>query len=1206
MAKFRSAPRQTQPSPVNTRDNLRSRDKFEIILGLCHGPIKGLTNGGKSLYLDGTPFIAQDGLNNFPNVEYRFYPGNTPGETIRPILGGYEDWRGYLVGMAQNVPVQFATQTLSTTQVILRFKVKKLYIRGRNSIFGYEADGTGPNVMRVKVDIQSNGGSWNNEYGGIREIVGRTLEPQVHEIRIQFPDDGLAPYNVRVTLLTGNSSDNACEVDFEGYYEVQEGIYGLTKSTTVNVPLAPLTPVIRTTDPAPERTGGGNGIDMIDIRLTVGQLAETRQPSGTPGTGRYDPGGTFESEIVLLIEHRRTQQPTLWLNAFNGTVKIRGKTTSPVVFEYRIAVPAVDDRWDIRVTRISGDIPDHVRSISWESFQEIIGGPVRFDGVACLDISGRATNSFSSYPEISGEYDLKLCKIPTNYDPYTRTYTGTWDGTFKLDWTNNPAWCVYDLVMNDQYGARRFWPELNMDRLDCYEAGKWCDELVPDGRGGWQPRYTMNLEISEARGIREQIRYMAGAFNAIPVEDDQGTMRLFVDKDEEATAIFLPENVYEGVFDYSYSDPDTRFNEILVKYVDAERNYATSSIRVFDATHQAEFGVIPYEFAAVGCTDRHEALRRAVLKMIMATTETEMVSFRTNRRGLFVAPYDVILIGDPDKGTGLTGRVMKVDSTRRLLTLDKPLYLEVNIPYRMDIDCEAQLRTVTLTSSVSAWTMVVEINSDYPEDAPEFAAFTLGSPVAGSGVPKPFRVLRVTEESGNPDRMLIEGIEINRNKWILSDRASPKASLGFVDFPQGISAPTNLRVTTETVSVNNEPRALAVVSFTPSIDPRVNFYVCEYRRSGALDWVRAGSSRAPRIEIFDVPSGTFDVRVGAQAGIEEVSWATLLNVGMGLTVPPSDVASLSVSLLGDTMGLQWPPVPDRDLDYYYIKHTPVIGPSATWATAVDLVQKATSTNIRVPLLSGTFFVKAVDQSGIESNNAAFTTSTATVLGLNAAWSQNFQPTWSAGIQSGLFVDAGLLKTYPGGTGSFQFESIDLGAPFVSRLSLEIVGSGERPDANMVFWDRLSDLESISNVTARDYAFEAELAISLDGTTFGDWAPFSVGDYRGRKFRWRVKLISRVPMVSTVLLSLKATVDMPDRVVSQRDVAVPTSGLRINYSPTFREQPSIGITGKNFQTGDYFVPSAQSNTGFDIIIRNSAGTPVLRTIDWIAVGYGIGE
>lgn len=1193
-------------APVDTRDNLRSRDKFEVILGLGHGPIKGPTRGMKSIKFDGTQYQAEDGSYNFPDANVVFYPGNIPGETIRPMLGGFEDWRGYNVGMAQGVPVEFTTQTPTASQIILRFKVKRLFRRARQSTFGFEADGTGPNTIRMEVLSRSaNQGTFQNYFNGDVLVTGRTTVDEVHEVRIQMAEGAVGPHTIRVTSLTADTADEPCQFELEGYYEVEAGRYGLTKSSTVSVTLSPSTPVIRTTDAPPQRTGGGYGIDMIDIRLVVQRLLEQRDPVGTPGQPGYDPGGTFEDEIEVLIEVRRSSFPDLWRNPFDGTVKVRGKTTSPAVFEYRALVPAVEDRWDIRVTRVSGELEKHLRDISWESFQEIIGGPVRFDGVACLGVQGRATAAFSSYPEISGEYDLKVIKVPTNYDPIARTYTGAWDGNFKMEWSNNPAWCLYDLAMDDIYGARRFWPELEMDRADVYEAAMWCDQMVPDGRGGWQPRYTMNLEIKEARGIKEQLRFMAGAFNAILVDDYNGRLRLLVDKDDEATAIFGPENVMEGNFTYSYTEPDTRFNEITVKFANAERDYEIDSRRIFDGNHQADFGVVPYEFAAVGCTNKHEAVRRAAYKLITATTEVETVSFSTNRRGLFVSPFDVVLVSDPDKGHGIAGRIAALEGGRTIVRLSQPIYLELGIQYEMRIDCASGVVSIPLISTLSSYVLSFQTATPVPEDAPDFAMFMLGSPLATSGTPKPYRVLRVEEAEGSPDKITIEAIEINRNKWPLADAAIDRAGLDFIGYGPTVASPTNLQVTTETVLVNAEPRALALVSWTPSTDPRVNLYAVEYRRAGTETWIRAGTTRSPRFEIFDVPNGDFDIRVGAQFGTLPTSWIAASNQAMGLTAPPSNVASLTVAVLGDTITLSWPSVPDRDLSHYYLKHTPVTGGSASWSTALDLITQVVGTSIRVPVIPGTFFIKAVDTSGVESRNAASGSTSATGLGMNAAWVQDFHPTWT-GTKVGCTVDTGLLKSTPGVEGSYTFESINLGRVYTCRLNLEMIGSGERPDANMIFWERLSDLESISNVRASDYSFTVEMQISLDGATWGEWRPFAVGDYEGQIFRWRVYLTPNNPLVSAVLLSLRATVDMPDRVLAGRNVAVGTSGVAIAFDPAFRELPTIGITGKNFTTGDFFEVTSETTAGFSILVKNSAGSPVSRTLDWIAVGYGYGS
>ena len=1203
-----SAKQQTPASPVNTTDNLRSNDRIEAMLGLCHGPIKGLANGNKSFSIGGTPMEANDGSSNFIGASLMVYQGWTPADTIRPMLGGYEDFRGVWQGLTPGAALTFTTQTPGCTSVVLRLAVDKLWRQAVVTVLNqFASDGRTSHSARFNIQYRPVGGVWVNPFpGGEYTVIGKTDTLEIHEVRLVMPNGVVGPFEISVTQITPDLTDAPCKVRVEGYYEIMQGVYGLTRSQNVGVSLASTVSVVRTTQQPPERVDGTIGIDMLDIRLVVNQLVENRPPAGG------DPGGTFEDEIECTIEVKRSSLG-IWTNPFGGTVKIKGKTSGvPVVFEYRVPVTPVNDSWDVRVTRISGDVANRIREISWESLQEIVGGPARFDGVAVAQVQARASNQFSSIPELEGVYDLKLCKVPVNYDPVTRSYSGIWNGEFKMEWTDNGPWCVYDFVMNDVYGARQFWPELSLDRFSVYEAAQWCDEMVPDGRGGSQPRYTFNCVISEGRGIKEQIRYMAGSFNAVLIDELNGEMRMVVDRDRQAVATFVPENVVDGIFEYSYADIAVRYNDITVKFRNKNLDYESDSRRVFDPDQQALYGRVPFEFVAVGCTDPHEAVRRAAYRLLTSTTEVETVSFTTNRRGLLVRPADTILIGDPDMGRALTGRCVYLDATRTIMYLRDPLYLENGVAYEVTIDVPDATnprgvvsRRYQLAGYYSGFTQALQLVEALPADLPALAPFTLGAAGSLIGAPKPYRVLSIEEAEGTPDAIRIEAIEINRNKQLAADLASTKAGTLVINIPSALPAPQKVSISTVTRSVNGEAKAVAAIVWEPPGDPRVNVYRVQRRVSGQATWTDVALTRSTRIEMYDIENGVYDFRVGSTYGAE-TAWVEVYQQRAGLLLPPSDVGRLDLAVLGDMLRLSWPAVPDADLSHYVIRHTPLTGGSAIWPTASIVVERAVGTSVAVPFIAGTYMIKAVDTSGIESNNAASGSTVLTPVGRNVVETLPQHPGW-AGTKTNVAIDTGVLKKTgsPETVSTYEFESSDLGRTYLCRLSLAMIGSGERIGVEMDDWPVLSELESMASAPRHLYDFLVEIAI-WNGTSWSGWSTFGTGDYIGRRFRVRITFITRDPDIIPTLSQCTLTVDMPDRIQKQLNQAVGVGGTAISYAQPFRATPTLSVTGKNLATGDYIVITGESSSGFTITVKDALGNNVSRLVDWLAVGYGYGD
>ena len=545
---------------------------------------------------------------------------------------------------------------------------------------------------------------------------------------------------------------------------------GSSSNRVVNLELAYGIPVTRQTE-----TGQ---IDFIDVRLVIQRLL------------RSDQTGTYTHSVQFSIEYKPLSG-SIWTKAYGSDISISGKTTSAYVKEIKVAVPRIDEPYEIRITKLSPENTLELFSdIQWESFQETIAESKAYNNTAIVQLSGEASDQFSSIPSWSGIYKGLLVRIPSNYDPITRTYTGMWDGTFNIGWTNNPAWCTYDFIMNDRYGIKSYYPDINLDKYDVYDAAQWCDELVPDGRGGMHPRFTFNAYITEARSGKELARYMAGSFNATFFDDLNGTAYLRVDKDDDACHIFTQENIIGGEFEYSYTDITSRYNDITVTFKNPELGWSEDRRRVADEVLMGKNGRVPLDFIAVGCTNDRQALRAAHYRMIVANTETCMVSFVTNRLGQFVNPFDVMLICDPDMGYGISGRIKELQNSGHTVLLRTPIYLEAGVPYDIQfVLSDGSTFRTSLLDTTSGYNTTLNLSAPLDEDlVPAKTVFTLEHPTL-IGLPRPFRVTKVEEVDGSPDQYLIEGININRNKWYDTDNLTDSGVVDYSVLPDPFDPP---------------------------------------------------------------------------------------------------------------------------------------------------------------------------------------------------------------------------------------------------------------------------------------------------------------------------------------------------------------------------------------------------------------------------------
>lgn len=673
---------------------------------------------------------------------------------------------------------------------------------------------------------------------------------------------------------------------------------GQANNFSVGVPLAFGVPVTRQI--------AMHSIDAIDLRLNVTQLF------------RQTDAGIFEHNLKLRIQIKKSTEAS-WSTAFmEELLDLKGKTTSSYIKELRIPVAKSDAYyWQVRITKESLDTnTEAATDVSWESYQAVFQQSKVYADTATIQILGQASNQFSSIPEFSGIYKGRVISVPTNYNPATRVYTGVWNGTFKKEWSDNPAWVLYDFILNDRYGMSSASP-VQVDKYEFYEAAVWCDQMVPNGEGGTEPRFTFNTIIQEPRSAIEQARYIAGTMNGTVFDDGNGSIILRVDKDDSATHLFTPENVAAQGFQYSFSDINGRFNDITVSFINPETDWQEDRRRIFDQGSIDTYGRIPYDFIAVGCTKESEALRRAYYKMNTVQTETMMVSFSTNRLGLSVQPFDIILISDPDLGYALSGRIKSLNAGRTVITLRDPLQLQAGVAYTGYFRTPSGVIERTVTSSSTGLVSTFNVTSALPADTPEYCAFTISQP-AGTGVgsPKPFRVIRI-QEGDHPDQIDIMAQEVNRNKFSDSEAlvvSTPTNYSGAKD-PAAILGPTN--VVFRDIYSKSDNKVWSILTVTLPTD-KYRFYSGTYEvySRPLISGVASGSFVHRTVSYGDTlighPSGPHEVKIVPRNTFGQTPPLGLMPVwnhnfadASSVGIPPAPVNSVEVIPTATGFYLKW-------------------------------------------------------------------------------------------------------------------------------------------------------------------------------------------------------------------------------------------------------------------------------------------------------------
>ena len=357
--------------------------------------------------------------------------------------------------------------------------------------------------------------------------------------------------------------------------------------------------------------------------------------------------------------------------------EVSGKSSSQFQRAYEFDLSGTGP-WSVRVTRITPDSTSAYiqNGIVWQSFAEIIDEKFAYPNTALVALKVDA-RQFNSIPDLSVRIRGKRVQIPTNYNPVTRTYTGIWDGTFTTAWTDNPAWIFRDIVLNPRFGCARYMPSIAIDPWYLYTVSQYCDELVPDGEGGTEPRFTCNVYLQNPGSVYEVLNALASCFRGL-IYYSQGKLYLTQDRAQIPVQQFSEANVIQEVddngvvtspcFTYNGTAKTARKSVVLANWDDPDQSYSSVTEYMQDDTLLERFGYNPIDLRLLGVTSRGQALRAAKHTLFSNRYETEKVSFRIGAEGLAASVGEVIQIADPLKqGQRLGGRIREINGNQILL-----------------------------------------------------------------------------------------------------------------------------------------------------------------------------------------------------------------------------------------------------------------------------------------------------------------------------------------------------------------------------------------------------------------------------------------------------------------------------------------------------------------------------------------------------------
>ncbi len=849
----------------------------------------------------------------------------------------------------------------------------------------------------------------------LRSKAYATILDLVSEGEIQGLVDGAKSIYFDGTVLqNANGTYNFENVTFDSRTGTQAqtyipGIPSVESETSVNVEVKNTTPVVRTV----------SNSDLNAVRVTLYTPALYKQK---------DDGDLDGRDIQIAIDVQSNGGG--YVQKITDTIS--GKTTSKYQRDYRVALTG-SAPWDIRVRRISADT-DSAKiqdKLYWESYTAIIDAKLRYPNSALVSMKFDAS-AFSGIPSRAFDLKLKKVQVPSNYNPTTRVYTGTWNGTFQTAWTDNPAWCFYDLITNSRYGLGGYIDSTQVDKWALYTIGQYCDELVDDGFGGTEPRFTCNLYLQSRAEAYKVLQDMASCFRSM-VYWASGSLTLAQDAPSDPVGLFSQSNVVDGVFSYTGSSAKARHTVALVTWNDPEDFYKQKVEYVEDADAISRFGVVPTEVVAMGCTSRGQANRVGRWLLYSERYESEAVTFQTGIEGAVARPGQIIKVADASRaGVRLGGRVRSATTTA--ITLDSPVTLGGTTwtMYAMLPD-----GTVGTSQVVSASGNVVNLLTALAA-APQAGAQWIMS--TSTVEAQTFRVMTVSEKEGG--LVEITALKHDPLKYAAVEDGLVLETRDITELTPVPTAPISITLVESLYTYQAEVRAMINVGW-PNVSGAASYLVQVSKNGG--NFVDHTTSISD-FDVLNITPGTFIIRVYSvgPTGKQSATYAEGTITALGKTAPPADVTGLAATIdanIGIT--LTWDKVADLDLDGYEIKDgATVLGIAKTTSFKVGLL----------PVGAKTYTVRALDTSGTYSTTAASASVTIAAAGAPTVTGsfvgENYVITWNA-VQGDLATQAYEIRygaSYAAGT--------SLGTIKGTSFSLKANWSGSR-----TFWVAAIDLSN---------------------------------------------------------------------------------------------------------------------------------------------------
>lgn len=836
------------------------------------------------------------------------------------------------------------------------------------------------------------------------------------------------------------------------------GIPSVENETTVNVELRSDTPWVRSV----------TNTQLSAVRLRFAWPALQKQESSGDVNG-------YRIEYTVDVSTDGGAYQQVLLDAVDG------KTTSRYERSQRIDLPAATTGWQVRVRRIT---PNQNSSLIADTMliaglTEVIDAKLRYPNTALLYIEFSA-EQFSNIPAVTVECKARKVQVPTTYDPELRTYTGVWDGSFKSAWTNNPAWITYDISTNARFGLGKRIKPWMVDKWELYKIAQYCDQLVPDGKGGQEPRFLCDLNLQSRSQAWTLLRDIAAIYRGMSYwAQGQLVSQADMPRTADFDYVFTRANVIDGKMTYGAASARTRYSRALVSYDNPANNYDTDVTGYSDAPLLRRYGDNPVELSAIGCTRESEAQRRGKWA-VLTSVQDRTITFATGMEGRIPLPGYIIPVADSLlAGREIGGRISAVAG--RVVTLDRVTQakagdrLIINLP-----SGRAEGRTVQSVNGKAVTVTAAYSEAPEPElcwalDADDLAV-------------QLYRVMSTKRDDNG--QWTINGLQYEPSKFDHIDTGARLEERPISIIPVTTVQPPASVTLSSRWTID---QGLAVSTMTiiwPAVEGAVAYDVEWKKDSG--NWIRLPRAGTTSVDVTGIYAGGYLARVRAVSAFDITSvWkSSILTQLSGKTGAPPALAFLRTTSGPWKIGLEWgfPASGAADTAYTEIQQSVTPGGSEQNATALGLFAYPTDTHTLTSLAAGArlaFRGRLIDRTGnvgpwsawvdgISSTDASEYNELITKEYVESALGEQFFENIE---QIGGNVDQLMEQYYDAGTVYQKGQIVRLNGRFYQALQDVPAGN---PPPNPVYWADVGELVESVDALALRVTENAAAIEELDG------------------------------------------------------------------------------------------------------------------------------